>query len=183
MHLELNSRGQSFFFLQHKHQSALVLSFSYSTRATIQLASNFVDVLQWQTQRFVCWASWWQDGIQGFQEGLAGGISFLPFHTPPLVPGHLVRWLQHVISMPSRDWHKSNSLWIVTNLLDVGRNFILDFRESGLKSFISQCILGLLKFEQDKIYKQTVGKYKERNKIHKCNSTFQEHFFIQMVKL
>lgn len=51
--------------------------------------ANFVDILKRQTQRFVSWASWWQDTIQSFKEGGSTGIAILSGNLPSLEPGHL----------------------------------------------------------------------------------------------
>ena len=40
--------------------------------------------------------------------------------------------------MPSRDWDKGNSLWIVTNLLDVVGDFRRNFRESLLTKILNK---------------------------------------------
>ena len=41
-------------------------------------ATNFVDVLERQTQGLVSWTSWWQDAIQSFkQRGSTGTAIFI----------------------------------------------------------------------------------------------------------
>jgi len=85
--------------------------------------TNFVDILEWESKWFVGWTGWWDDGIEGFEHSFAREFSFFDFLVPSLVPWHVGGSFNHVISVPSRDWDKGNSLWIVTNLLDVVGNF------------------------------------------------------------
>lgn len=93
--------------------------------------SDFVDVLQGQTQSLVGGAAWWQDGVQSFDQALTISLAFLALNGPSLEPWHLGGDFQHVVSVPSRDWHESDGSWIVTDLLDVGGDFLLDFLETG----------------------------------------------------
>lgn len=93
--------------------------------------TDFVDVLQGQTQGLVGGAAWGQDGIQGFDQALTIGLAFLALNVPSLEPWHLGGHLQHVVSVPSGNWDESNGGWVVTDLLDVGRDFLLDFLETG----------------------------------------------------
>ena len=93
--------------------------------------TDFVDVLQGQTQSLVGGAGWGQDGIQGFDQALTIGLAFLALNVPSLEPWHLGGHLQHVVSVPSGNWDESNGGWVVTDLLDVGRDFLLDFLETG----------------------------------------------------
>ena len=85
--------------------------------------TNFVDILEWESKWFVGWTGWGDDGIEGFEHGFAREFSFFDFLAPSLVPWHVGGSFNHVISVPSRDWDKGNSLWIVTNLLDVVGDF------------------------------------------------------------
>uniref|UniRef100_A0A4W2FZC4 Uncharacterized protein n=1 Tax=Bos indicus x Bos taurus TaxID=30522 RepID=A0A4W2FZC4_BOBOX len=39
--------------------------------------TNFIDILERQTQGFVSWASWWQNAIQSFKQGGSTGIAVL----------------------------------------------------------------------------------------------------------
>merc|ERR1719309_1933500 len=64
--------------------------------------------------------------------GTEAGFPLLPLNSPSLVPGHVLGSLQHVVSMPSRDWHEWNRSWVVANLLDEARHFLLDFLKPGL---------------------------------------------------
>jgi hypothetical protein len=77
--------------------------------------SDLVDILEWDTEWLVDGSLWWFDGVEGFKEGWA------------LVPWEVGRLLQHVVSEPSRDWDEWNLVGVVSDLLDVGRDFLLDF--------------------------------------------------------
>ena len=47
-------------------------------------ATNFVDVLEWETQGLVCGAGRGEDGIQSVDQGLAAGIALLALNRPSL---------------------------------------------------------------------------------------------------
>ena len=107
------------------------------TKNTIH-TSNLVDILEWQTKGLVCGPLGWLNVVEGLNHGgtRSGLVSSLD--TPSLEPSHLGTGLQHVVTVPSGDWHEGNCVWVVTDLLDVGGNFLLDFLESVLnykKSF------------------------------------------------
>jgi len=61
------------------------------------------------------------DSVECFEEGWS------------LPPWHVVRLLEHVISVPSRDWDEWYLFWVVSDLLDKVGNFGLDFLETGLR--------------------------------------------------
>ena len=52
----------------------------------IVLTSNFVDILQGQTQRLIGGSFRGQNTIQGFKQSFSTGISFLTFNSPSLEP-------------------------------------------------------------------------------------------------
>merc|ERR1719285_1021358 len=106
-------------------------------------ATDLVDILEWETEGLVSGAGGGNNGVKGLNEGEATGISLLFGGLGPTLfllaitvstgpPGHLLRLLQHVVSMPSRDGAEDNLLGIVTNLLDVTLDFLADFQEAGL---------------------------------------------------
>ncbi|KAB0374921.1 hypothetical protein FD755_013413 [Muntiacus reevesi] len=86
--------------------------------------TNFVDILERQTQGFVSWASWWQDAIQSFKQGGSTGIAILTGDFPSLEPWHVSTWLQHVVTIPARNWHKCYCVRVVANFLNVGADFL-----------------------------------------------------------
>jgi len=95
--------------------------------------ANLVDVLEWESEWLVGWSSWWDDAVESLEQGLTGLLAgLLGLLLPTLVPRHVGGWLDHVVTVPAGDWHESNGLWIVTNLLDVVADLLDDFLESGL---------------------------------------------------
>merc|ERR1712113_599600 len=60
--------------------------------------TNFVDVLEWQTEWFVAWANWWGDTIESIEEGNTSGLAILLEAT---VPRHVLARLSDVVTMPS----------------------------------------------------------------------------------
>ena len=97
--------------------------------------SNLVDILQGETQWLVCGSARGINCIKGFQQcGPSERLLFLAFlDFPILEPCHVAAWLHHVIAMPTRNWHKRNSVRVVAYLLDVGRNLLFDLQITSLK--------------------------------------------------
>ena len=93
--------------------------------------ADFVDVLEGQTKGLVGRAGRGNDGVEGLEEGGAAGLSFLAVDFPSLVPSHVGRGLQHVVSVPSGDGDEGDGRGIVTDLLDVVGDFLLDFLETS----------------------------------------------------
>ncbi|XP_037662209.1 LOW QUALITY PROTEIN: uncharacterized protein LOC119511752 [Choloepus didactylus] len=94
--------------------------------------TNFVDILKRQMQGFVSWTSGWQDAIQSFKQHGSTGIAILTGDFPSLEPRHVSTWLQHVVTIPTRNWHKCYCAGVVANLLNVGADFLNDFLVSLL---------------------------------------------------
>ena len=57
---------------------------------------------------------------------------YLHFLGPSLVPGHVWRWFDHVVAVPSGDGDKGDRLGVVADFLDVVANFGRDFVKSLL---------------------------------------------------
>merc|ERR1719432_705938 len=89
--------------------------------------ANFVDVLEGKTEGLVGRAGGGQDVVKSLKKGSAGTFAFFALDGPSLEPGHLGGGLQHVVSVPSGDGDEGNGDWVVTDLLDVAGNFLLDF--------------------------------------------------------
>ena len=90
--------------------------------------TNFVDVLKWESEGFVGWSDWLVDSVQSFEQSFTGFLAtFFGFFGPTFVPGHVLGWLNHVVSVPSRDWDESDGFWVVTDFLDVVGDFGDDF--------------------------------------------------------
>merc|ERR1711931_453775 len=51
--------------------------------------SDFVDILEWESERLVSWSGWWDDGIKSLKKSHTAGITLLPLDLPSLVPGHV----------------------------------------------------------------------------------------------
>jgi len=102
--------------------------------------TNLVDVLEWESEGLSGGSGWWDDGVESLKEGesaLLFGLSFLVLALagPSFVPFHVIRLLDHVVSVPSRDGDESDRLGVVTDLLDVVADFLDDFVVSGLGVF------------------------------------------------
>ena len=82
--------------------------------------ANLVDVLQGDTERLVDGPLGGLDGIQSFEESAT------------LPPGEIGGVLNHVVSMPARDGDERNVLGVVSDLLEVTTDFLLDFFETLL---------------------------------------------------
>jgi len=95
--------------------------------------ADLVDVLEWESEWSVGWSLWWDDAVESLEESLTRLLAaLLGLLVPTLVPGHVGGWLDHVVSVPAGDWHESDGLWIVTDLLDVVADLLHDLLESGL---------------------------------------------------
>ena len=55
------------------------------------------------------WPAGWNDGVESLKESHAVGLAFLPLNVPALVPGHVGRGLDHVVTVPPGDGHEGNS--------------------------------------------------------------------------
>merc|ERR1719367_2042523 len=80
--------------------------------------SDFVNILEGQPEGLVSGPGGRDDSVKGLEESHAAGLAFLPLHVPSLVPGHVLRGLDHVVSVPSGDGDEGNSDWVVSDLLD-----------------------------------------------------------------
>merc|ERR1739848_726749 len=94
--------------------------------------TDFVNVLEWQTQWFVSRSCWGNNSVQSFQKSGTLGISFLTGDFPSLVPSHVGGGVQHVIAVPSGNWDKSDSSRVITDFLNEIGNFLGDFFETSL---------------------------------------------------
>jgi len=95
--------------------------------------ANLVDILKRKAEGLGGGALRGDNGVKGLKKSLALGITtLLAGDFPTLVPGELVRSLNHVVSVPARNGDESNSLGVVTDLLDVGGDLSLDLIEASL---------------------------------------------------
>jgi len=82
--------------------------------------SDLVDILKGDTEGLVDGALWWLNGVESFEEG------------GTLVPCEVGGSLQHVVSVPSGNWDEWDLVGVVTDLLDVRGDLLLDFFVTGL---------------------------------------------------
>ena len=80
---------------------------------------NLVDILEWESEWLEDWSLWWLDGVELLEEIVS------------LVPWHVGGLFEHVVSVPSGNWDEWDGVDLVTNLLKVDGDLILDFVVSG----------------------------------------------------
>jgi len=102
--------------------------------------TDLVDVLEWEPEWFVGRPGWWDDSVKSFEQGVSGSLfllafSVLPFDGPTFVPSHVFSLGDHVVTVPTRNGDESDSLGVVTNLLDVVGDFLDDFFVPGFGVF------------------------------------------------
>merc|ERR1719402_1474840 len=95
-------------------------------------ASNFVNILEGQTQGLVGRSLGRDDGVEALEEGDATGLPFLALDSPALVPGHVGGGFDHVVAMEPGDGHESHSSGVVADLLDEAAHLLLDLFEPSL---------------------------------------------------
>jgi len=86
---------------------------------------DLVDILEWESEWLVQSSLW---GLK-FVESLVEGLTLEPFH--------VVRLLDHVVTVPSGDWDELDFLDLVTNFFEVRGDLSLDLFESSLVVFDS----------------------------------------------
>jgi hypothetical protein len=77
--------------------------------------SNLVHILKRKAESLVGWAVRWLDIVKSFEKVWS------------LVPRHVCGLFNHVVSLPSGDRNERDLHWLVTNLLEVGADFSLNF--------------------------------------------------------
>jgi len=95
-------------------------------------ATDFVDILEGKSEWLVVGSLGRDDGIERLEHGGALELALFDLLVPSLVPAHVGRGFDHVVSVPSGNGDKGNSLGVETDLLHVVRDFGLDFGESLL---------------------------------------------------
>jgi hypothetical protein len=81
---------------------------------------DLVDILEWESEWLVQSSLW---GLK-FVESLIEGLTLVPFH--------VVRFLDHVVTVPSGDWDELDFLDLVTNFFKIRSDLSLDLIKSGL---------------------------------------------------
>ena len=95
--------------------------------------ANLVDILEGKTERLVSGTGRRIDGIDGLKEGLASGLASLGLLLPALVPWAVGGDVNHVVAVESGDGDESNSLGVVSDLLDEVGSLLDDFLETSLR--------------------------------------------------
>lgn len=122
----------------------------YSDYNNIIPTADLVDVLEWQSKRLVCWSFWWEDRVQGIEQGLSAGIAFLSLNCPALEPLHVATFLKHVVTMPTRDGNKCHRLGVVADLFDVAAYLLNNLIETSLckKNLFFKCTSSSMKLQE-----------------------------------
>merc|ERR1712048_799554 len=94
--------------------------------------TDLVDILQRQSQRFVVRSGRFHNVAQSLEQSETSSLTRFSFTSPTLVPRHGGRFFNHVITVPSRNGDNWDFLGVITDLLDVSGDFLLDFLESFL---------------------------------------------------
>ena len=94
--------------------------------------TDLVDILEGKTKGLVGRSDRGLNGINGLKEGLTLKDTSLGLLLPSLVPGAVGGGLNHVVTVPTRDGDESNSLGVVTNLLDEVGSLLDNLVESVL---------------------------------------------------
>merc|ERR1719449_310349 len=102
------------------------------THGNCSNTTDFVNILEGKSERLVSGSGRRNDGIKSLKKSHTAGISLLPLDLPSLVPGHLVRGIDHVVSVPARDGDEGDSHGVITDLLDKVGHLLLDLLKPGL---------------------------------------------------
>lgn len=95
--------------------------------------ADLVNILKGQTEGLVCGTLGGLNGVNGLEEGLAGGLASLGLLLPTLVPGAVGGGLQHVVAVETGDGDEGNGLGVVADLLDEVGGLLDDLLETGLR--------------------------------------------------
>ena len=76
--------------------------------------TDFVNILERETEGLIGRSDWGLNGINGFKESESLGCTGLGLLLPTLEPGHVGGLLNHVVTVPSRDGNEGNRLGVVT---------------------------------------------------------------------
>uniref|UniRef100_A0AC11EPW3 Uncharacterized protein n=1 Tax=Ovis aries TaxID=9940 RepID=A0AC11EPW3_SHEEP len=74
---------------------------------------------------FSCYIDWSKGDHHARFENTS--IAVLTGDFPSLEPWHISTWLQHVVTIPARNWHKCYCVRVVANFLNVGADFLNNF--------------------------------------------------------
>lgn len=107
--------------------------------------SDLVDILQGDSEGLVRGSLGLGDRVEGLEEGRS------------LPPGHVLRLLEHVVSVPSRDGDEGDLLGVVSDLLDERLDLSLDFLETGLR-VVGRLLVHLVDQNDELLDTEGVGK-------------------------
>ena len=131
---------------EHHGHTGLEHTSLHTTDGDSTDTANLVDVLQGQTQRLVHRSLGGLDGIEGLNQ------------SGSLVPGHVGRALQHVISVESRDGDEGNTLLdlLVTDLSEESGHLGLDLVVTSLV-VVDGLVIHLVDADDHLLHSQSVG--------------------------
>ena len=89
--------------------------------------ANLVDILKGKTEGLVGRTGRRVDSIDSLEKGLAGGLASLGLLLPTLVPWAVGGDVNHVVTVEARDGDESDSLGVVSDLLDEVGSLLDDF--------------------------------------------------------
>ena len=78
-------------------------------------------------QGLVSWKNWWQEAVQSFKQHGSTVFAIFTGEFPVLEPRCVSTWLQHVFTIPTRNWHKCYYVRVIANFLNVGAGFLNGF--------------------------------------------------------
>ena len=78
-------------------------------------------------QGLVSWITGGQDIIQSFKQHGSTGIAIFMGDFPSLEPRQVRAWLQHVATIPSRNWHQCYYVRVGFNFLNISVDFLNPF--------------------------------------------------------
>ena len=87
-------------------------------------------------QGLVSWKNWWQEAVQSFKQRGSTVFAVFTGEFPVLEPRCVSTWLQHVVTSPTRNWHKCYCVTVVANFLNVGAGFLNDFLVETVKKWM-----------------------------------------------
>ena len=124
--------------------------------------------MEGKTEGLVSGALGRDNGIQGIDQGVASGrvvldglgpaFLFLAIAISSRPPRHLLRLLQHVVSMPARDGAEDDFFGVVSNLLDVTLDFLTNLQETGLAVWSRSGAVHLVDTNDELLDTQSEGK-------------------------
>jgi len=117
--------------------------------------TDLVDILEGKTEGLVGRTGRRLDGIDGLEEGLAGGLASLGLLLPTLVPWAVGGVVDHVVTVETRDGDESHRLGVVANLLDEAGGLLDDLVVTVLRPLGG---VHLVDSNDELLHSESVGK-------------------------